>query len=181
MIEAAADLIRTRGFHDASFTEVLDASGAARGAIYHHFPGGKEELAREAVLLSQRQFLERLRQGQNDSPDAVLDTFLGILRELVLSDGGPGCAAGAVVQDAGGGPGLAAAADGTFRAWVAAITAEFVGTGMPEPAAESFATLMIAALEGVHLLCRAAGGPEPFEAVARSLRLSLSALTAQRT
>src|SRR5436309_11525133 len=99
MIEAAAELIRTRGLHEASFTEVLDASGAARGAIYHHFPGGKEELTREAVLYTQALFLARVRSGQHESPQAVLETFLDMLREIILSEGGPGCAVGAVVQD----------------------------------------------------------------------------------
>ena len=32
-----------------SFTEVLRESGAARGAIYHHFPGGKSQLVAEAA------------------------------------------------------------------------------------------------------------------------------------
>lgn len=181
MIEAAAELIRTRGLHEASFTEVLNASGAARGAIYHHFPGGKEELAREAVLHTQGLFLARLRSGQRDSPQAVLETFLGVLREIVLSDGGPGCAVGAVVQEnASGNRELTDAADGTFRAWSAELGRELADAGMDHAAATAFAALMIASLEGVHLLCRASGSPAPFEAVSDSLRVSLDAMTSAR-
>ena len=36
--------MRRNGLAGTSFTEVLADSGAARGAIYHHFPGGKSEL-----------------------------------------------------------------------------------------------------------------------------------------
>jgi AcrR family transcriptional regulator len=44
MIEAAALSLRTRGLAATSFTDVLAASGAARGAIYHHFPGARTTL-----------------------------------------------------------------------------------------------------------------------------------------
>src|SRR4051794_27635815 len=99
MVEAASELIRTRGLHEASFTEVLSASGAARGAIYHHFPGGKGQLAAEAVRLTQRNFTEAMRAAPGDSPRAVLDAFLGMVRYIISSPGGPGCSVGAVVQD----------------------------------------------------------------------------------
>src|SRR5918995_78876 len=49
MIESAAVLFRERGVHGTSFSDVLEHSGAPRGSIYHHFPGGKTELAAEAV------------------------------------------------------------------------------------------------------------------------------------
>jgi TetR/AcrR family transcriptional regulator, lmrAB and yxaGH operons repressor len=49
MIDAALDSLRHRGVSGMSFTEVLERSGAARGAIYHHFPGGKNQLVAEAA------------------------------------------------------------------------------------------------------------------------------------
>ncbi len=49
MINAAVELLQRRGVAGMSFSDVLAASGAARGAIYHHFPRGKEQLAAEAA------------------------------------------------------------------------------------------------------------------------------------
>ena len=40
MVDSAVILLATRGLDGTSFTEVLSASGAPRGSIYHHFPGG---------------------------------------------------------------------------------------------------------------------------------------------
>src|SRR5213592_836972 len=40
---------RERGVDGTAFSDVIERSGAPRGSIYHHFPGGKAELAGEAV------------------------------------------------------------------------------------------------------------------------------------
>jgi len=52
MIERAAILLAQKGLQGASFSEVLEASGAPRGSLYHHFPGGKDELVLAAVALA---------------------------------------------------------------------------------------------------------------------------------
>ena len=49
MIESAALLFRERGVQGTSFADVLEHSGAPRGSIYHHFRGGKTQLAEEAT------------------------------------------------------------------------------------------------------------------------------------
>src|SRR3989440_11061505 len=49
MIETAALVMRERGVEATSFSEVLARSGAPRGSIYHHFPGGKAQLIEEAT------------------------------------------------------------------------------------------------------------------------------------
>ena len=49
MIESAAILIGARGVNATSFADVIEASGAPRGSIYHHFPEGKAQLVEEAV------------------------------------------------------------------------------------------------------------------------------------
>src|SRR2546427_13005272 len=49
MIQSAAVLMRERGIEATSFSAVLEHSGAPRGSIYHHFPGGKAQLVEEAT------------------------------------------------------------------------------------------------------------------------------------
>lgn len=78
MVEAAARMMRTRGLAGTSFTDVLAASGAARGGIYHHFPGGKAELAREAAAWTGRGVRDRLAALDAADPAAVADEGLTI-------------------------------------------------------------------------------------------------------
>ena len=49
MLEAATQLFRVQGLHATGLAEVLEKSGAPRGSLYHYFPGGKEQLAVEAL------------------------------------------------------------------------------------------------------------------------------------
>ena len=49
MVRGAAELLRQRGYTGTGFREVIEITGAPRGSIYHHFPGGKAQLAGEAV------------------------------------------------------------------------------------------------------------------------------------
>src|SRR5260370_953778 len=49
MVAAAADLFRRQGYHATAFSEIVAESGAPRGAIYFHFPGGKEGPAARAL------------------------------------------------------------------------------------------------------------------------------------
>src|SRR5689334_9309655 len=49
MVQAARQLIRERGYNATAFSDVLELSGAPRGSVYFHFPGGKTQLAMEAA------------------------------------------------------------------------------------------------------------------------------------
>ncbi|MEM9573977.1 MAG: helix-turn-helix domain-containing protein [Pseudomonadota bacterium] len=48
-IETAALLFQERGFNGVGLTEIIEKSDAPKGSFYHHFPGGKDELAKESV------------------------------------------------------------------------------------------------------------------------------------
>jgi prevent-host-death family protein len=55
-----------------SFTDILaSSSGAARGAIYHHFPGGKTQLVAEAAQRNGAEpFEQTVRTALNPRPQA---------------------------------------------------------------------------------------------------------------
>ncbi|WP_244949947.1 TetR/AcrR family transcriptional regulator [Streptomyces griseofuscus] len=49
MVLSAAALLREYGAGGTSVDKVLAHSGAPRGSVYHHFPGGRAQLIDEAV------------------------------------------------------------------------------------------------------------------------------------
>lgn len=165
MIEAAAGLFRTRGLTATSFTDVLDASGAARGAIYHHFPGGKAQLARDAVVWTGTSVLGRLAMITANSPEAVVTQFLASVRPAVeQSAGGASCAVAAVtVEAAQGDPELTAVVNEALQSWVAEMHRQLLAAGAEPQAAAAMSFLMVTFLEGAHVLCRAAGNLGPFD------------------
>lgn len=178
MVEAAAGLIRRRGITATSFTDVLEASGAARGAIYHHFPGGKIELARDVVAWTGRSVQGRLASIQADDARAVVTQFLEAVRPAVeQSAHGASCAVAAVtVESAQVSHDLTAVVQIALRSWVDELHRQLERTGAGEAAAKTLSMLMITFLEGAHILCRAAGTVEPFNVGAVGVLAATDAL-----
>ena len=96
MIDGAAVLLAKRGLQGASFSEVLEATGAPRGSIYHHFPGGKDELVAAAIARVSERTLARLTE-LGGSAASLTEGFLGLWRALLDRSGlTAGCAVVAV-------------------------------------------------------------------------------------
>ena len=172
MIEAAVTALRRHGVAGMSFTEVLRDSGAARGAIYHHFPGGKSELVARAAEINGHQVRERLAGLPADSPAGVVAAFLDLVRPVVAASAqGCGCAVAAVTVDSGLEPGeqdLRQVADAAFTGWTEQLAERLTASGLEPGRARDLATTLIVLLEGAHVLCRASADLEPFERAART-------------
>ncbi|MCY8580207.1 TetR/AcrR family transcriptional regulator [Bacillus haynesii] len=52
ILRAASRLFRKQGYHATGLSQITAESGAPRGSLYYYFPGGKEELAQEAIQLT---------------------------------------------------------------------------------------------------------------------------------
>ena len=78
MIEGAVRLLAQRGLQATSFNEVLELTGAPRGSIYHHFPGGKDELISAAVDRAGSHALEALDDRDEASAEEITAVFLGL-------------------------------------------------------------------------------------------------------
>ncbi|MFE0583261.1 TetR/AcrR family transcriptional regulator [Streptomyces sp. NPDC058874] len=172
MVDAAVDALRERGLQGMSFTEVLAQSGAARGAIYHHFPRGKHELAAEAALQHGREVRAGLSELRAADPEGVALAFVEFARPVVRAAArGAGCAVAAVTvpADEDGGALCRAAAE-TFTSWTDQLVRNLGEAGLPAADAQEKAALLIALLEGAQVLCRASGSTEPFERAVRAVR-----------
>src|ERR687895_2392963 len=77
MIQSAVVLFRERGVEGTSFSDVLEHSGAPRGSIYHHFPGGKAQLAEEATRYAGELIAAGLAAAlREDDPVAATGQFV---------------------------------------------------------------------------------------------------------
>ena len=172
MVRSAASLIRTRGVNATSFTEVLAASGAPRGSIYHHFPQGKEQLAADAMRWTSERVLAHQRACPATTAAGVLDCFIDMWRQTVLATGGAaGCVvAGVAIDTVAGEPGLMDDVRATFKSWADLVAEQLEAVGVPAPRASTIALATLAGMEGALILCRAEGGVGPLETVAAELK-----------
>jgi TetR/AcrR family transcriptional repressor of lmrAB and yxaGH operons len=169
MIESAATLLAMRGVQGAAFSDVLERSGAPRGSIYHHFPGGKDQLIDAAIDLASERALGVLDSLHGSPPKAVTEAFIELWRAVLLrSDLRAGCAVLAVTVGSDSADLLEHAAD-VFRAWRRRLAELYVVGGMERAAAEQLATTLIAATEGAVVVSRAERSFEPFDLVGQAM------------
>jgi AcrR family transcriptional regulator len=179
MIVSAAVLMRERGVEATSFSEVLEHSGAPRGSIYHHFPGGKAQLIEEATRYAGDFTAAGLKKAlAQDDPVAAIHRFAAFWQELLQdSDYGAGCPVVAASLEGERIPGAREAAADAFRRWERAIAQALAPHGVAPARAQALATLMVASIEGAVVLARAERSTAPLERVATELeRLFVDAL-----
>jgi TetR/AcrR family transcriptional regulator, lmrAB and yxaGH operons repressor len=170
MVRSAASLIRSRGVSATSLSEVLADSGAPRGSIYHHFPQGKTQLAEDAIRWTSERVLAYLRTGPTDSASEVLERFIDLWRQVVVTSGGSaGCVVAGVAIDTVDDAPLMQVVRTAFRSWVEVLAAQLQAAGVPAHRAVPIAQTTLAGMEGALILCRAEGDSGPLDAVAEEL------------
>ena len=179
MIWSAALLMRKHGVEGTSFSEVIERSGAPRGSIYHHFPGGKAQLIEEATRYAADFTAAGLAAAlaEKDPASAIRDFGHAWAATLRRSDFSAGCPIVAASLEGDRAPGIRDAAAGAFERWEDLLT-DALGRHVGDPeGAREIATLVIAAVEGAVVLARAQRSAEPLERVASQLeRLVLGAI-----
>jgi AcrR family transcriptional regulator len=175
MIQSAALLFREHGYSGTGFRDVIEHSGAPRGSIYHHFPGGKEQLAAETVAWAAAVIERRIdRAARSGDPIVALGIFVDMWRE-VLEDSNfrAGCPIVAVAAEADTGSTATAAAAAAFARWQDLIARTLLHAGVGRTDARRLATLVVAGIEGAILLCRARRDIRPLRDVHRALEATL--------
>jgi AcrR family transcriptional regulator len=174
MIVSAALLMREHGVEATSFSEVIARSGAPRGSIYHHFPGGKAQLIEEATRYAGEFTAAGLVAALGeDDPVSAVHAFAGTWTEILRrSDFGAGCPVVAATLEGERTPAVRDAAGVAFTSWEEPIAAALAPRTGPERAA-SIATLFVAAIEGAVIVARAQRSTEPVQRVAGELELVL--------
>jgi AcrR family transcriptional regulator len=180
LLNGARQLLAEKGYAGMELRDVAARGRAPRGSIYHHFPGGKTQLAREAAELEGttiRDLIERslAERGLKET----LFMFGEVFRRRVANHperiGCPVAAAAlARPEDAE----LAATATAAFQSWERPIAAALRGEGVGAKDAEAFAGLVVSTVEGALLRARAAGSQDPLDSAIGGLAQALDALLA---
>jgi AcrR family transcriptional regulator len=176
MIVSTALLVRERGARATSLDAILEHSGAPRGSIYHHFPGGRDQLLREATDYAGQYVVDRIEQAEGDVPLAALDALLDEYRTTLLkTDFRAGCPVVAVAVEPGeDGADLRERAADVFTRWRTVIARAFTTSGIAAGRADELALHVIAGFEGALILCRAHRDLAPLEVIHRELRQSVA-------
>ncbi len=177
LIWAAAKLFRRQGYSGTGLRDILAASGAARGSLYHYFPNGKEEIGAAAVTaaggLVTETFAELARQS--DSPADFLHRYTELLvRWLEASKFRDGCPiTTTLLETTPASRPITVAGQAVFADWLAVLAAMLARHGWPADRGAATATAIIAGLEGALMLARVQGSAQPIHDTAQALCILL--------
>lgn len=172
MLKTAAQLLRRQGYAATGWRQVVTDSHTPWGSVKYHFPGGKEQLAAEAVTLAGSSWERMLRAALADGhpADAISRWTETAARELEASSWADGCPVATVaLETAHSSDTLATACDAALTSWHTALSDALEARDVTAAEATSLATLVLAGIEGALLLARARRNAEPLRLVGHEL------------
>jgi AcrR family transcriptional regulator len=158
MLDSAVLLLRERGAPGVTVDAVLAHSGAPRGSVYHHFPGGRNELILGALRQAGDYIAAIVEESvaAGDIPRTVGRFVWFWKRALTDTDYRAGCPLVAVAIDSR--EHISEAADlvrEIFVRWQASLSDLLVANGFPVERAGRLANLIVSSIEGAIILSRA--------------------------
>ncbi|MBM2577586.1 TetR/AcrR family transcriptional regulator [Jannaschia sp. Os4] len=173
LIAAAAGLFRAKGYAAVGVSEVLRAAEVPKGSLYHHFPGGKEDLALACADVGGKVVLRMLDRAMGEAAtlEAALDGLAAALERAFERHGEwRGCPVTSTLLDGGGPARFGERARSIFGDWERAFAGHYARLGAADP--EGLARLSVTVLQGAWMQARAHGDAGRMRDVGRVLRLA---------
>ncbi|HEX7280313.1 MAG TPA: TetR/AcrR family transcriptional regulator [Solirubrobacterales bacterium] len=178
LLNGARKLLAEKGYSGMELRDVAAVGKAPRGSIYHHFPGGKSQLAVEAAEFEGSEIRAAIERSLEERGLAATLTMFGEMFRRRVKDQPErlGCPVAAAALARPEDPALAAAATKAFQSWESPIAAALRDEGIGRKDAETFAGLVVSTIEGALIRARAAGDETPLISAVAGLRQALEAL-----
>lgn len=158
IIECAAALIEQQGALATGINQILNDSGAPRGSLYFHFPGGKEEIVSAGLELAAERWRKMLQEqmlGAVSPGQAVQRACRGLGARLKRSGYTLGCPITTTALEVGvDEDGIRQQCAHHFSAWEKFLAEQFSSRGIRKSEAKGWATLALVAVEGALVLSR---------------------------
>jgi len=168
LVASTADLFLRQGFSATGVGAITAASGVPTGSLYHHFPGGKEELAAEALRVAGAGYqllVEAVIDAAPDVATGIRQSFPAAAAVLEASGYADACPIATVALEvASTNDALRRVTAEVFEGWTVALSSRLEAAGLAADRSRALALAYLAALEGGFLLCRASRSPEAMAA-----------------
>lgn len=173
IIAKTCELLELQGYHATGLNQIIKESGTPKGSLYYHFPGGKEDLASQAIGRIGDIVLERIRANlaQVENPADAVEAFLKNIAYNIEKSGyrAGGPITSVAMEAVSTSDTLREECQRIYGEWQEAFACKLVDGGIDETRAHCVATLIIASIEGSVILCRTNQSKAPLESTAVEL------------
>jgi AcrR family transcriptional regulator len=173
IVRAMAELLRVQGYAATGIQQLAHAAEAPTGSIYHHFKGGKREVAAAALRQTGAvyiQLLPILLDQHDDLPTAIDAAFTAAAETIANTGWANMCPVGTVTGEiADSEPALRAVAAEVIASWIEQGTGYLSGRGLAGAEARALMYALVSALEGAFILARGQRSTEPLVAAGKAM------------
>lgn len=177
LVMVAATLFRQQGYSASSISDILDAANAAKGSLYHHFPGGKQDLAIAAAHHSSKCLLalmarcfEKARLADDQFSDGVqilIEEIAILFDQMDRQELSP---VTATLLNGVSNEAFRREANTIFAEWKEAFISEGKRFGMSVDDVRYLGNKLLLLMEGAWVVARAAGHSGPIRDVGIIMR-----------
>lgn len=168
-----AELLRVQGYAATGIQQLARVAEAPVGSIYHHYSGGKREVAGAALRQTGAAYIQLLPMLLDEHADlatAVEAAFAAAADDLANTGWANMCPVGTVAGEiADTEPELRQVAAEVIASWVEEGSRYLAGRGLSQTDARDAMYALLTALEGGFLLARAEHAVEPLLAAGRAV------------
>ena len=164
------EVFREQGYDGASLSQISEATGLGKSSLYHHFPGGKVDMASQVLTYLDDQLRAALFEPLlSPLPPAKK---LGRMLDTIYAFYGGGTKACLLER-------LCASVDRqsfrrplarAFAEWIDAVEAICLEAGLPRATARARAEDLVVRVEGALVVCAGTGDTKVFARTVRDLR-----------
>ncbi|MBA3067588.1 MAG: TetR/AcrR family transcriptional regulator [Hyphomonas sp.] len=175
IVDVIANLFRRRGYDGVSLGDISAATGLGKSSLYHHFPGGKEEMAStvvEQAACNMQDFVFAPLQA-GDSLEAKVDGMISSVTRIYGGGDDP-CLLASLLSSDENGP-LAEKAAALIRLWAERIANALRAEGVERKEARKKGMLAVALIQGGLITSKAFASGEPFKEAMATARAVLLA------
>jgi AcrR family transcriptional regulator len=173
VLDRLMETFREKGYDGASLSELSAVTGLGKSSLYHHFPGGKEDMA-AAVLARLDETLERALfapMRSESSPGKKLGAMLDVLFDFY--DGGKKACLLERLCVSAADKGFRGSLGRSFKTWIHAVEQLCSEEGLPRAIARARAEDCVVRIEGALVVCRGTNDTKVFSRTIRDLRKTL--------
>jgi TetR/AcrR family transcriptional regulator, lmrAB and yxaGH operons repressor len=168
ILRAAQLAFRKRGYSAAGLNEILEAAQAPKGSLYHHFPGGKEQIGVAVVAQITQGILAMFAASKARSTSALVRQVGAQMAVNIERTQHELCALFAgFLAERNTAPALAQAVADAYAAMADALAGRLKADGFSAARARDLSLSVVALLEGASMIGMARGDQLAFEAAVR--------------
>ncbi|WNZ27252.1 TetR/AcrR family transcriptional regulator [Leptolyngbya sp. NK1-12] len=166
-------LLRQYGYDGATLAKISEATGLGKASLYHHFPGGKDEMVEAVLDYLERWLNQNILQVLNGpgEPLSRLQQMCDRLNQVY--EGGHQPCLFAILLLGSARDVFHQRVNALFRSWIDAIAAVLIEAGLEENLAQQQGEDGVIAIQGALILAQGLHDPSPFQRIIQQLPAKL--------